>query len=199
MKTLSLSKTIAVSLGALIVLLAVVFTLKAETPILNLKGGSKLVYSMQSASVTSDATVILNTLAPTVSFKWKTSETVYGKVIFSTESFNSGRMISSKLIEDQKGDYGFFWISKVMFTELSAGKTSFNLNGNEKTEGVVKAGIEQMEVRVNGAMKSIDVIHAKSVTPGGGVDFYVLNDVNNPLIIKMTTTAGGFSLKEITE
>ncbi|GDX52494.1 hypothetical protein LBMAG27_15410 [Bacteroidota bacterium] len=199
MKTLSLSKTIAVSLGALIVLLAVVFTLKAQTPTLNLKGGSKLVYAMQNSTVAMDATVIVNTIVPTISFKWKTSETVYGKVIFSQESYNSGRKISSRLFDDQKGELGFFWISKAMFTELSQGKTSFNLNGSEKMEGVVKAGIEQLEIKVNGVMKSLEVIHAKSVSASGGTDFYVLNDANNPLIIKLKTTDSGFSLKEITE
>ena len=70
MKTLSLSKSIAISLGALIVLLAVVFTLKAQTTALNLKGGSKLVYSMQAAE-THDVTVIVNTMSPTLSYKWK--------------------------------------------------------------------------------------------------------------------------------
>ncbi len=199
MKTLSLSKTIAVSLGALIVVLAVVFTLKAQTPTLNLKGGSKLVYAMQSSSVISDVTVIVNTIVPTISFKWKTSETVYGKVIFSQESYNSGRKISSKLFDDQKGEVAFFWISKGMFGELNQGKTSFALNGSEKMDGVVKAGVEQLEIKVNGVMKSIEVIHAKSATGTSGAEFYVLNDVNNPLIIKMKTADGGFSLKEITE
>ena len=86
-----------------------------------------------------------------------------------------------------------------MFAEMSQGKTSFTLNGNEKMEGVVKAGVEQMEIKVNGVMKSLEVIHAKSVSTTGGVEFYVLNDANNPLIIKMKTADSGFSLKEITE
>ena len=154
---------------------------------------------MQSPNLIVDATVIVNTIVPTISFKWKTSETVYGKVIFSQESYNSGRKISSKLLDDQKGEMGFFWISKGMFAEMSQGKTSFTLNGNEKMEGVVKAGVEQMEIKVNGVMKSLEVIHAKSVSTTGGVEFYVLNDANNPLIIKMKTADSGFSLKEITE
>ncbi len=199
MKTLSLQKKIVLSLGVLIILLSVAFTLKAQTPGLNLKGGSKLVYAMQTPSKTTDATVILNTIIPTISFKWVISDESYGKVIFSTESFNSGRKISSKLMQDEKGEIGFFWLSKKMLTELSAGKTSLYLNGSEKMDGVVSAGIEKLEIKVNGVMKSLEVIHAKSPTGNTGADIYVLNDANNPLIIKMRTSDGGFSLKEITE
>ena len=199
MKSISLSKLVAVSLGALIVMLAVVFTLRAQTPTLNLKGGSKLVYTMQSASVSEEAVVIVNTLTPTLSFKWKTPTNQFGKVIMNTEDFASGRKISSKLIEDQTGVYGFFWISKGMFGELVQGKTQYYLNGSEKMSAVVRSGVEEMQVKVNGELRTIQVVHAKSLTATGGEDFLVLNDANNPLLIKMTTAQGSFTLKEITE
>ncbi len=198
MKTLSLSKSIAVSLGALIVLLAVVFTLKAQTPALNLKGGSKLVYSMQGAE-THDVTVIVNTMTPTISYKWRKSETEYGKVIVNQAAFSTGRKVSVKLFNDETGDFAFFWISKGMLSELALGKTSFNLSGIDKMIGVAKTGVEQMQIKVNGIMKSVEVLHAKSVTPGGTEEFYVLNDANNPLILKIKSSEGGFELKEITE
>ncbi len=200
MKTISLSKTVAISLGALIVLLAVVFTLKAQTPALNLKGGSKLIYEIKSATGISDATVVVNTIVPTISFKWKITDALFGKVILSNESFNSGRKIATELFDDQTGEFGFFWISKGMITELLQGKTTFYLHGSEKMHGVVNAGIEKIEIKLNGVLKSVEVIHAKSIDANNtGVDFYVLNDLSNPLIIKIKNGTSSFSLKEISE
>ena len=198
MKTLSLSKTIAVSLGALIVLLAVVFTLKAQTTTVTLKGGSKLVYSM-NASETHDVTVIVNTMMPTISYKWRKSDTEYGKVIVSQAAFETGRSVSTHLFDDPTGNFAFFWISKGMLSELNLGKTSFSLNKTDKMVGVAKVGIEQLSIKVNAVMKSVEVIHAKSVVPGSTEEFYVLNDSSNPLILKITSADGGFTLKEITE
>lgn len=198
MKSISLSKLVAVSLGALIVMLAVVFTLRAQTPSLNLKGGSKLVYTMQTTNASEDAQVILNTLTPTLSFKWKTPENQFGKVVMSTEEFASGRKLSSKLMEDLTNSYGFFWMSKGMYSELAQGKTQYFLNGSDKMSAVTRAGVEDMQVKVNGTMKTIQVLHAKSIIAGGD-EFFVLNDATNPLIIKMTTVQGSFTLKEITE
>ncbi len=199
MKNFSISKIIAATLGAVIVVLAIAFTLQAQTSTLNVKPGSRITYTMQSSSSAQEVNVIVNTLVPTISFKWNSPDNQYGKVIMSNEAFANGKKLASMLFDDPNGDFGFFWLSQNMFNELSQGKTTFTLNNGVKVSGVQNGGIEQIQIKVNGVMKSVSVIHAKPVLPTGGEEFFVLNDPKNPLIIRMKTSEGGFSLTSITE
>lgn len=198
MKSFSISKIIAATLGAIIVILAVAFTIQAQNAALNIKPGSKLTYTMQGATMT-EAVVIVNSLTPTISFKWTGADNLTGKVIASDATYNSGRKMASMLFDDAKGDFTFFWLSKAMFTELNQGKTAYYMNNGANMSGVVNGGVEQMQIKVNGVLTTVSVIHAKSVTATGGEEFFVLNDPANPLILKLKSSQGGFILKEITE
>ncbi len=84
-----------------------------------------------------------------------------------------------------------FWLSKARFYEITMGKTMFYINGPENMFGMAVSGKETIQLKVNGNIVNTEAYHLKSVGNGPLLEMWVLNNDNNPVVIK---TSGSINL-----
>lgn len=203
MKRISVARIVAVVLGVLIVVLAFAFSASSQNVVpgkMVFKKGTEIWFDVTSAEQVHGLTVTVISLNPDLTVAWKTDE----------ETPHNGRTtVSQNITEDSRkltNNYkdgvntvkeNFLWFSKGLFTELAIGKTMYSIDENPKLYGLVNSGTEKMSISVNGRIKNVEVIHAVTVTTGSNNEYWILNDENNPLILKAVLPDTTIQIRQI--
>lgn len=203
MKRISVARIVAVVLGVLIVVLAFAFSANSQniTPgKMAFKTGTEIWFDVTSGEQVHGLTVTVISLNPDLTVEWKTDE----------ETPRSGRTtVSQNITEDSRkltNDFkdgvntvkeNFLWFSKGLFTELAIGKTMYSTDENPKLYGLVNSGIEKMSISVNGQTKELEVIHAVTVSSGSNNEYWILNNENNPLVLKAVLPNTTIQIRQI--
>lgn len=203
MKGFSIARIIAILLGVLIIALAFSFSAKCQNPSAGsilFKKGTEIWFDVTISEQTHALTVTVVSMNPDLTVDWKTDEAAprMGRTTISQNITADSR----KLTDDFKDGVttvkeNFLWFSKGLFTELAIGKTMYSKDENPKLYGLVNSGIEKMNVSVNGKMKTLNVIHAVTVTTGSNNEYWILNDENNPVILKAVLSNATIQVRQI--
>ena len=186
----------ALSISTLILVAVVTFSFtKIAIDKWTVKQGSTLVYSVVSGSENYDLTATVSSINAEglkLNLAFANQAQTNSNVMMSQASLeNSHNQVTRFKNGDQTLDKGLaIWISKGMFNELTYGKSYTYLDGNTAPTPLVSAGTETMNILVNGVNKSVSVIHAKQPSYNGETklaEYWILNDVENPIILKMIT------------
>lgn len=203
MKRISVARIVAVVLGVLIVVLAFAFSASSQNVVpgkMVFKKETEIWFDVTSGEQTHALTVTVVSMNPDLTVAWKTDE----------ETPRNGRTtVSQNITEDSRkltNNYkdgvntvkeNFLWFSKGLFTELAIGKTMYSIDENPKLYGLVNSGTEKMSISVNGQIKNVEVIHAVTVTTGSNNEYWILNDENNPLILKAVLPGTTIQIRQI--
>jgi len=200
----SIARTIAIVLGILIIALAFTFSARAQSSLstgsLLFKKGTEAWFTVTKGEETLNLTVTVVSQKPQLVVNWKTDgdKPRSGTTTVLQESMEDIRRRTDDFTDGVTSvKSNFLWFSKGMFDELTVGKTMYSKDDNPKLYGLANAGKEQIEISVNGKPKKLEVIHAVSVTSGSNDEYWILNDTNNPLILKAVLSNATIEIKQL--
>ncbi len=163
-----------------------------------IKPGDILLYSVTKDSMQYDMVVTVTDYDSTISFNYSIpSQTTTGTVFIQPGAFINAIAYNTVLNGGTKNfkDTSIFWLSKKNYTDLATAKeTTMNLgNGNEI---FVRQGVGTLKLNFKGKDKIVTAYNIENQNRKSKKSLIVLNDENNPLILKMDT-GYAFTLKEV--
>ncbi len=203
MKRISVARIVALVLGVLIVVLAFTFSARSQNSSMgqmSFNKGTEIWFDVTSGEQTHGLTVTVVSMNPDLTVDWKTDEatprngrtTVSQNITEDSRKLTNGYKDGVNTVKEN-----FLWFSKGLFTELAIGKTMYSIDENPKLYGLVNSGTEKMSISVNGLTKELEVIHAVTVSSGSNNEYWILNNENNPLVLKAVLPNATIQIRQI--
>lgn len=152
-----------------------------------LKSGSDLNYSVQSGTKNYNFNISDLLITHDIAFSWKMTAPVNtsGKVAMKIDAIDTSKTIvnyfSDKSVQNLT-DKTTVWISRKVYKLLLSQQT-VNMTIDDKKETIKYLRNEKYSLTIDGVATEVDVLVAGSDT---GSTFWILNDSQNPLIVKMS-------------